>query len=111
MADRGGPALRRGILRAVLDTAARTWADGPDQRLWPELYDHPELVDQWELVMHLISAHADPLAVCRSYADNLDQHEHEHRGPGTIRNHSPASRFFNAVKIELVLEECEDSLG
>jgi hypothetical protein len=66
--------------------------------------------DAWELAMHLIGRHADPMAVCRSYADNADQHHCEHQGPGTIRNHSPASRVFDPAKVEAVLEECEAEL-
>ena len=65
----------------------------------------------WELAMHLISAHADPMAVCRSGEDNADQHHHEHTGPCTIRNHTPASRVFDEKKIELVLEEIEEDEG
>lgn len=61
----------------------------------------------YELAMHLISAHADPRAVCRSYVDNADVHQHEHDGPGTIRNHERGRLNFSEAKIEEVLEELE----
>lgn len=63
--------------------------------------------DAWEVAMHLVSDHADPMAVCRSYEDNTDQHDYEHRGPGTIRDHPPESRHIDPEKVELVLEEAE----
>lgn len=62
-----------------------------------------------ELAFHLISAHADPLAICRPYGGNEDEHHREHARPGTIRNHTPASRIWDEHKIELVLAELEES--
>src|SRR5216683_1552624 len=47
------------------------------------------------LWLHLVSMHADPMAVCRTAAENDDQHEHEHRGPGTIRNHPAGDLGYN----------------
>lgn len=73
-----------------------------------EFQDRPETAPAWELAMHLISEHADPMAICRNYDDNSEQHHHEHTGPGTIRGHSPGSRVFSIKKIELVLEDIED---
>lgn len=88
----------------LLDTEALTAA-------MAEFRDRPETAPAWELAMHLISRHADPMAICRDYDDNSEQHHHEHTGPGTIRDHSPASRTFNLEKIELVLEEIEEMLS
>jgi hypothetical protein len=64
------------------------------------------LIDR-ERAFHLISAHADPMAICRSEADNDDQHDHEHTGPGTIRNHPRDWLGWDAAKIEAILEEAE----
>jgi hypothetical protein len=62
----------------------------------------------WQLAMHLISMHADPMAVARSREENDEQHAYEHIGPGTIRNHPVSLRTYDPAKIEVVLEECED---
>ncbi len=59
------------------------------------------------LALHLISAHCDGMAIARTRAENIDQHEHEHRGPGTIRHHPAGSLYFDAEKAERVLEELE----
>lgn len=61
----------------------------------------------YDLAMHLVSAHCDPMAVCRFPPDNIDQHEHEHDGPGTIRNHPRDDLSFDEQKVEDVLEETE----
>lgn len=61
----------------------------------------------YDLAMHLISMHADPMAVSRPYAESQEQHDYEHTGPGTIRNHPRANRSWDETKSELVLEECE----
>lgn len=57
------------------------------------------------LWLHLVSRHADPMAVTRSGPDNEDQHEHEHRGPGTIRDHPVGDLSFNTVTAKHVLAE------
>jgi hypothetical protein len=57
------------------------------------------------LWLHLVSMHADPMAVLRSEADNDDQHEHEHRGPGTIRNHLAGDLTYNTVTAKASLTE------
>lgn len=61
------------------------------------------------LAMHLIGRHADPLAITRSGIDNLIAHDYEHRGPGTIRDHSPDSWEYDSGEVELILEELEQS--
>ena len=67
------------------------------------------LADQG-LAFHLISAHADPMAICRAPADNTAQHGPEHTGPGTIRSHWPDWLGWDAARIELVLEEAEEMI-
>jgi hypothetical protein len=66
---------------------------------------------QWLLdqnrAFHLISAHADPMAICRSPEDNRVQHEHEHDGPGTIRSHWKDWAGWDENMLERVLEEAE----
>jgi hypothetical protein len=57
------------------------------------------------LALHLASDHADPLAVCRGARQNDEQHEHEHDGPGTIRNHPRDSRHFELAKARAVILE------
>lgn len=61
----------------------------------------------WNLAMHLISKHADSMAIERSHKDNEAQHDHEHDGPGTIRNHPRDWLGWDEHEIEAVLEECE----
>lgn len=66
--------------------------------------------------MHLISEHADPMAVARSPQDNDEQHDYEHTGPCTIKFHvpvRPGPRLgrewlgYDEAKVEAVLEEAE----
>jgi hypothetical protein len=64
----------------------------------------------WALAMHLISAHCDSMAIERTPAENKDQHEHEHDGPGTIRNHPRNWLGWDENEIERTLEECEEDL-
>lgn len=61
----------------------------------------------YELAMHLISKHADAMAVARSWQENAELHWHEHTGPGGIRNHRRGSLAFDENKAEAVLEEIE----
>jgi hypothetical protein len=67
--------------------------------------------NEWgRLALHLASEHADPVALQRGLRDNAEQHEHEHDGPGTIRNHDRASRDFDLRKAR-VLEMFADEWG
>ena len=67
----------------------------------------PGLTAPEGLAFHLISAHADITAIERSLRENWDEHQHEHDGPGTIRNHPRELLFFELLKIEENLEEAE----
>jgi hypothetical protein len=61
----------------------------------------------YDLAMHLVGEHADGMAVARPRAENDGQHEHEHDGPCTIRNHPRDWLGYSADKVEEVLEELE----
>lgn len=62
-----------------------------------------------ELARHLISEHASPGAATMSPAELIEHHEHEHDGPGTIRNHDRASRHWLQRKIDEVLAEAREA--
>jgi hypothetical protein len=61
------------------------------------------------LALHLVSKHADPMAIERTRAENLDQHKHEHDGPGTIRNHDREWLGWDGATVIEVLAEYHDS--
>jgi hypothetical protein len=69
----------------------------------------PYREDPQQLAFHLISMHCDGLAIERPVTGNIDQHEYEHDGPGTIRNHPRWLRTWDAGKIEDILKELEAS--
>lgn len=57
------------------------------------------------LAKHLASRHADGMAVSRPLADNQEAHEHEHRGPGTIRDHDPEDLSWDQERLDQVVRE------
>lgn len=57
------------------------------------------------LAKHLASRHADGLALTRTLADNQDAHQHEHDGPGTIRNHPREDLSWDGEKVDQVVAE------
>ena len=61
-----------------------------------------------ELWAHLVSAHAGIWRLDSTFEDLKDSHDHEHEGPGTIRNHDPKSRAYSLKKLGEVLSESED---
>lgn len=61
-----------------------------------------------ELWAHCVSEHACILDPLTPYAELLDFHRHEHKGPGTIRNHPEDSRKYSLKKIGEVLSEAEE---
>jgi hypothetical protein len=63
--------------------------------------------DRIRLWAHCISEHAVIMSPEASEADLKDYHDHEHEGPGTIRNHPLASRAYTLKKIGVVLSEAE----
>jgi len=61
-----------------------------------------------ELWAHLVSEHATCLDLDFTFSDLEDMHEHEHHGPGGIRNHPEASRKYSLKRMGDVLSELED---
>ena len=62
-----------------------------------------------ELWLHLVSRHAaiiDPVRV--SKRDLIDLHDHEHHGPGTIRNHPADDYSYDIARVAAVLSEAND---
>lgn len=59
------------------------------------------------LAFHLVSEHCDGMAIARTFDENVEAHDHEHVGPGTIRNHLRSNLDFDADEIESVLDELE----
>jgi len=56
---------------------------------------------------HCVSEHAVILPPEITLEDLVDYHDSEHRGPGTIRNHDPASRTYSLQKLGRILSEAE----
>lgn len=63
--------------------------------------------DRIVLWAHCVSEHAAILPPEITLEDLASYHEHEHEGPGTIRNHDPASRTYSLKKMGQVLSESE----
>lgn len=60
-----------------------------------------------KLWAHIVSQHASMISPELPLADLIEIHEHEHDGPGTIRNHPRESREYSLHKIGKVLSEAE----
>ncbi len=56
---------------------------------------------------HLVSEHAAIIPLETSMKDLEDTHKHEHKGPGTIRNHDESSRSYSLKKLGAILYESE----
>lgn len=63
--------------------------------------------DRLTLWAHLVSEHCSVIGLDMSLEDLIKGHEHEHTGPGTIRNHPRESREAQLPKILLVLSESD----
>ena len=61
-----------------------------------------------ELWAHLVSEHAGIWPLDATYDELKDEHDHEHKGPGTIRNHPEESRAYSVKKLGQVLSESEE---
>lgn len=69
-------------------------------------YDAETSEERLELWAHIVSEHCN-MAPPGSLMAMLDYHDHEHEGPGTIRNHDHASRHYSLRKLAEVLSELE----
>lgn len=63
--------------------------------------------DRMRLWAHLVSKHAACISPDMGMTDLIDLHQHEHNGPGGIRNHPEDSREFSLPKMGEVLSESD----
>jgi hypothetical protein len=70
-------------------------------------YDAEAYEERLELWAHIVSAHCNA-APPGSLNAMLEYHEHEHQGPGTIRNHPEQSRHYSLRKLAEVLGEVDE---
>lgn len=92
------------ILAIHLTTANEAWKECLDQLDSINNLDKQERVILWA---HLCSEHSGIFNLNSSLEDLLDIHQHEHNGPGGIRNHDEALRNFSYKKLGEVLSEAE----
>jgi hypothetical protein len=64
-----------------------------------------DIAEAERLAQHLASRHADGMALQRSLAENRDVHQHEHDGPGTIRNHDRDDLAYDDQAVRQILAE------
>jgi hypothetical protein len=69
--------------------------------------DLEHTTDRLDLWAHIVSEHCNA-APPGSVSEMMEYHEHEHEGPGTIRNHDPNSFHYSLKKLVKVLSEVED---
>lgn len=81
----------------------------PDDTYSPDL--EPGQTEQHDpLRLHLLAEHRNHAALGLTDAETLAGHEHEHQGPGTIRDHDPASTTWSFTKaMDMVVDEDDDS--
>lgn len=65
-------------------------------------------IEDQNLAWHLANRHADGMALARSEAANKDAHDHEHTGPGTIRNHDRDDLSWRQDELDAVVAELEN---
>lgn len=70
------------------------------------VFDSEAYEERLELWAHIVSEHCNA-APPGTLTSMLDYHDHEHEGPGTIRNHPVESRQYSLRKIAKVLSELE----
>lgn len=66
--------------------------------------------DRLPLWAHLVSEHAACVGLDLTAKDLAEFHRHEHKGPGTIREHSPRSRAATMAKIIYVMSEADTGI-
>ena len=64
-----------------------------------------------ELWAHLVSEHCNAIGFDLPMDQLRETHQHEHHGPGGIRNHPETSRAYSLKKIGKVLSELEDTFS
>lgn len=64
--------------------------------------------DRMQLWAHLVAMHATVLSPEVPLETLIELHEHEHDGPGTIRNHPRESRRYSLKRLGAVLQESEE---
>ena len=57
---------------------------------------------------HLVSEHATILDIDFPMDALVEMHDHEHAGPGTIRNHPKEDRSYSLKRLGEVLSEAEE---
>jgi hypothetical protein len=87
-------------------------AQSPHDGEEPTVTESPQGMDRYRvpctsptLALHLVSEHADPMAIDRPPIENEGQHHYEHTGPGTIRHHARDDFSYNLAKVRAVLRE------
>lgn len=63
------------------------------------------------LQLHLVSAHCNAAALGLTASQARDAHQHEHDGPGTIRNHPRSSTLWDADKVADIIIEAASEYG
>lgn len=86
--------IEDGLIGSVTEHVVRRHAEGPGE-------------DRVKLWAHIVSQHASMLSPETPLDVLIDVHEHEHDGPGTIRNHPRESREYSLKKLGEVLSESD----
>lgn len=64
------------------------------------------------LALHLVSEHGAPATALDSTGEELQEwHDHEHKGPGTIRDHDPAVQNFAPAKVAAAIRTHDHALS
>jgi hypothetical protein len=61
-----------------------------------------------QLRLHLVSVHCNAAAMGLSDAEAVEEHHHEHYGPGGFRHHRAEDHAWSAVKFAEVLREAAE---
>ncbi len=97
--------VQAAIVAAATDGVTRAQFDRPYQE---HLKRTPKTVDHDPLRLHLLSVHCLVNAMDLHDHEVLDAHDHEHTGPGTIRNHPRGDLTWTVDKIHRVLDDLRD---
>jgi hypothetical protein len=92
----------------VMRLMRENWAQRDQTMLLKATQQSHDLVEARKLWAHCVSEHAAILRPDETLEELTEFHEHEHDGPGTIRNHPRDARNYTLRKIGKVLSEAED---